>query len=69
MNKCPACINWNHWHDTPDGACEDPRCECTYRPKAINKLGFYTETLPSGTQITVTGQPRGMLTWTETGCD
>jgi hypothetical protein len=30
---CPACRNWNHWHDTTDGGCEDPRCECTYRSR------------------------------------
>lgn len=32
---CAACKIWNHWHGTPDGTCEDPRCECTYRPKKI----------------------------------
>ena len=31
--ECPACDKWNHWHDTPDGTCEDPQCECAYRPK------------------------------------
>jgi hypothetical protein len=30
--RCKACLNWNHWHDTPGGLCDDPRCECEYRP-------------------------------------
>ena len=30
---CRSCKNWNHWHDTPDLRCEDPRCECTYKPR------------------------------------
>lgn len=29
---CRACFNWNHWHDTADGSCESPRCECPFKP-------------------------------------
>jgi hypothetical protein len=35
FRECIACRLWNHWHDTLDGSCEDPRCECPYRPGEV----------------------------------